>query len=117
MPAERLQKVLARAGLASRRAAEALVADGRVTVNGVAARLGDLAALALAGLTSGAWRILDAEEVAATAGQLPRRARRPASGHRRRESRGHPLAVAIDGPSGAGKSTVGHALAARLGAN
>jgi 23S rRNA pseudouridine2605 synthase len=54
--------------------------------------------LALAGLTSGAWRILDAEEVAATAGQLPTQARRPASGHGRRESRGRPLAVAIDGP-------------------
>ncbi|HXF51503.1 MAG TPA: pseudouridine synthase [Dehalococcoidia bacterium] len=35
MPRERLQKVLARAGVASRRAAEALIAAGRVTVNGV----------------------------------------------------------------------------------
>ncbi|MFQ5612432.1 MAG: pseudouridine synthase [Anaerolineae bacterium] len=32
--AERLQKVLARAGVASRRASEALIAEGRVTVNG-----------------------------------------------------------------------------------
>ena len=31
---ERLQKVLARAGVASRRAAERLIAEGRVTVNG-----------------------------------------------------------------------------------
>jgi 23S rRNA pseudouridine2605 synthase len=37
---ERLQKVLARAGLASRRAAEELIADGRVTVNGSVAELG-----------------------------------------------------------------------------
>ena len=31
---ERLQKVMAHAGVASRRAAEAMIADGRVTVNG-----------------------------------------------------------------------------------
>jgi pseudouridine synthase len=37
---ERLQKVLARAGLASRRACEELIADGRVTVNGEVADLG-----------------------------------------------------------------------------
>jgi 23S rRNA pseudouridine2605 synthase len=37
---ERLQKVLARAGVASRRAAEELMAAGRVTVNGRPARLG-----------------------------------------------------------------------------
>ena len=41
-PAEgiRLQKVLARAGLASRRACEAMIAEGRVTVDGETARLG-----------------------------------------------------------------------------
>jgi pseudouridine synthase len=33
---ERLQKILSQAGIASRRAAEKLIADGRVTVNGVA---------------------------------------------------------------------------------
>ena len=37
---ERLQKVLARAGIASRRASEELIADGRVTVNGSVAVLG-----------------------------------------------------------------------------
>ncbi|HEV2368995.1 MAG TPA: pseudouridine synthase [Acidimicrobiales bacterium] len=38
--AERLQKVLARAGVASRRGAEELISDGRVTVNGGRAELG-----------------------------------------------------------------------------
>lgn len=37
---ERLQKVLARAGLGSRRACEALIRDGRVRVNGTPATLG-----------------------------------------------------------------------------
>ncbi len=40
MPAERLQKVLARAGVASRRAAESLIAEGRVTVNEIPATVG-----------------------------------------------------------------------------
>jgi len=40
---ERLQKILARAGVASRRAAEELIAAGRVTVNGRVAGLGDRA--------------------------------------------------------------------------
>ncbi len=43
MASERLQKLLARAGLASRRGAEQLIADGRVRVNGALARLGDSA--------------------------------------------------------------------------
>jgi len=34
MPLERLQKILARAGVASRRKAETLIEDGKVTVNG-----------------------------------------------------------------------------------
>jgi 23S rRNA pseudouridine2605 synthase len=37
---DRLQKVLARSGLGSRRACEELIAEGRVTVNGEIARLG-----------------------------------------------------------------------------
>jgi len=40
MPPERLQKVLAAAGVASRRAAESMIAAGRVTVDGKTASLG-----------------------------------------------------------------------------
>src|SRR5215210_9023350 len=40
MPEERIQKVLAEAGVASRRASEALVASGRVRVDGKPASLG-----------------------------------------------------------------------------
>ena len=43
MAAERLQKILARAGIASRRKAEELIAGGLVTVNGQVASLGDKA--------------------------------------------------------------------------
>jgi 23S rRNA pseudouridine2605 synthase len=41
MARERLQKAIARSGLTSRRGAEQLIADGRVTVNGTRAALGD----------------------------------------------------------------------------
>jgi len=41
VPAERLQKLLARAGVASRRGSEGLIAAGRVTVNGRVAGLGE----------------------------------------------------------------------------
>ncbi|MBQ3481823.1 MAG: rRNA pseudouridine synthase [Oscillospiraceae bacterium] len=40
---ERLQKIIAASGLTSRRAAEALIAAGRVSVNGAVASLGDRA--------------------------------------------------------------------------
>ena len=43
MASERLQKLIARAGIASRRGAEQLIADGRVRVNGAVAQLGDAA--------------------------------------------------------------------------
>lgn len=43
MARERLQKLIARVGLASRRGAEQLIADGRVRVNGALAHLGDSA--------------------------------------------------------------------------
>jgi 23S rRNA pseudouridine2605 synthase len=42
-PVERLQKILAAAGVASRRASEDLIAAGRVTVDGQRAELGDRA--------------------------------------------------------------------------
>jgi len=41
VPAERLQRALARAGFGSRRSAEELIASGRVTVNGKVATVGD----------------------------------------------------------------------------
>ena len=40
---ERIQKILAQAGLCSRRAAEEMIRAGRVTVNGRKAGLGDSA--------------------------------------------------------------------------
>ncbi len=43
MPQERLNKILARAGIGSRRACDELIAQGRVTVNGRVAKLGDKA--------------------------------------------------------------------------
>ena len=43
MPAERLQKALAHAGQGSRRVCEGLIADGRISVNGRTATLGDKA--------------------------------------------------------------------------
>jgi len=40
---ERIQKIIAASGMMSRRAAEALISEGRVTVNGAVANLGDKA--------------------------------------------------------------------------
>jgi 23S rRNA pseudouridine2605 synthase len=59
MPVERLQKVLAASGVASRRASEVLIAAGRVTVNGKVAGLGtqvdpDKAIIAVDGRVIGA---------------------------------------------------------------
>jgi len=47
MSAERVQKLLARSGLTSRRKAEDLVREGRVTINGRVAGIGDKADLAV----------------------------------------------------------------------
>ncbi len=48
MPEERLQKILAHAGIASRRKAEELIVEGRVSVNGVTiTELGSKADLAV----------------------------------------------------------------------
>lgn len=43
MPAERLQKILAAAGVASRRGSEALIVAGRVTIDGRLAKIGESA--------------------------------------------------------------------------
>src|SRR6185437_8920946 len=43
MAKERVQKILARAGIASRRKAEELIIEGAVTINGKPAKLGDQA--------------------------------------------------------------------------
>lgn len=43
MPVERLQRILARAGYGSRRSCEELIVEGRVTLNGTVATLGDRA--------------------------------------------------------------------------
>jgi 23S rRNA pseudouridine2605 synthase len=43
MAEERVQKILARAGIASRRASEKIILEGRVTVNGQVIKLGDKA--------------------------------------------------------------------------
>ena len=58
MSAERLQKILSRAGLASRRRAEELIREGRVTVNGAVARIGDKADLAVDAVKLNGKRVL-----------------------------------------------------------
>lgn len=64
MPLERLQKVLAASGVASRRASETLIAAGRVTVDGKVAGLGsqvdpDKAVIAVDGRVIGAASVLE----------------------------------------------------------
>jgi 23S rRNA pseudouridine2605 synthase len=61
-PGERIAKVIARAGLASRRAAEALIAAGRVTVNGAA-------------IASPALNVTARAKIVVDGAPLPRRAR------------------------------------------
>ncbi len=65
--AERLQKILARCGMGSRRQIEALVRDGRITINGRPAGLGD-------SLAAGDRVAVDGERlrVVASAGAAPR---------------------------------------------
>jgi 23S rRNA pseudouridine2605 synthase len=72
MPAERLQKALARAGVASRRGAEELIRDGRVTVNGEIARLGQSADLEADAIAVDGRPIGQAEEAVHVAVHKPR---------------------------------------------
>jgi len=60
--AERLQKLIAQAGLASRRLAETWIDDGRVSVNGAIARLGDKADLSVDQVIVDGRRLTVAEE-------------------------------------------------------
>ncbi len=62
MPEERLQKILARAGLGSRRACEELIRAGRVTVNGHIAQLGEKADPARDDIRLDGQRVKPAEE-------------------------------------------------------
>ena len=60
--AERLQKLIAQAGLASRRQAEKWIAEGRVSLNGEIAKLGDRADLSIDRLDVDGRRLGRAEE-------------------------------------------------------
>ncbi|HEY5674579.1 MAG TPA: pseudouridine synthase [Malonomonas sp.] len=60
--AERLQKLIAQAGLASRRQAEAWITEGRVLLNGEVAKLGDRADLSTDQLLVDGRRLGNAEE-------------------------------------------------------
>ncbi|HFC10102.1 MAG TPA: rRNA pseudouridine synthase [Chloroflexi bacterium] len=62
MPEERLQKILARAGLGSRRACEEFIRAGRVTVNGHVAQLGEKADPARDDIRLDGQRVQPAEE-------------------------------------------------------
>ena len=60
--AERLQKLIAQAGLASRRQAESWIAEGKVLLNGTIAKLGDRADLSIDQLVVDGRRLSSAEE-------------------------------------------------------
>ena len=72
MPEERLQKILAKAGLGSRRACEEFIAQGRVTVNGEIARLGQKADPARDDIRLDGQRVKPAEELVYIALYKPR---------------------------------------------
>ena len=60
--AERLQKLIAQAGLASRRQAESWIAEGRVQLNGQQAQLGDRAELTVDEIVVNGRKLASAEE-------------------------------------------------------
>lgn len=60
--AERLQKLIAQAGLASRRQAETWISEGRVFLNGIPAQLGDRAELATDEIVIDGKKLAGAEE-------------------------------------------------------
>jgi len=62
MPEERLQKIIARSGMCSRRQADEMIRDGRVTLNGKVARLGDRADIARDHVKVDGRRVTGAEE-------------------------------------------------------
>lgn len=99
MAAERLQKLLARAGVASRRAAEELIAAGRVTLNGRIATLGESADPAVDRIE------LDGRPIGPAQAALRYAVHKPA-GHvsSARDERGRPSVVRLlaDAPGAAG---------------
>jgi 23S rRNA pseudouridine2605 synthase len=98
MPVERLQKILARAGVASRRGAELLIADGRVTVNGRTALLGESADPALD------WVALDGVQLPAAPTASHYAVHKPAGYlSAARAERGHPSVVELVGEAGGGR--------------
>ncbi len=86
MPTERLQKLLAAAGLTSRRGAEELIAAGRVRVNGSLAGLGDRADLDVDRVELDGRPIGTAEATAHFAVYKPRGLLSSARGERGREA-------------------------------
>jgi 23S rRNA pseudouridine2605 synthase len=69
---ERLQKLMARAGLGSRRACEAIIAQGRVLVNGKTAKIGDQADPTLDDVRVDNVRLRDPQELVYVALNKPR---------------------------------------------